>query len=84
MDEFSKKENMGKFFLKDGKYYRLISYCDQPTATLQAIGSERHIGGAIGSPNLSGFELLPDTIQNVIEDIISQVNSPQSTKGESE
>ncbi len=64
------EKTVGRYFLDaQGELWRHISYCAQPTATMEKVGTAAvarvlgskelvRRGGAIGSPILSGFRLL--------------------------
>lgn len=54
-----KKEDVGKFYTTDGKdIWRLISYCEYPTATMENVETKERINGAVGCLNLKPFKRL--------------------------
>lgn len=55
------EEDVSKFFTTNGEdIWRLISYCREPTATMENIITKERIGGAVGCLNLEPFvELKP-------------------------
>lgn len=60
--------------LKDeqGEYWRLVSYCEYPTATMEKLGTQERIGGAVHSRNLHDFKIVDDGIQEVVDKIENQ------------
>jgi hypothetical protein len=70
MDE----SNVGEFFWgPGGDIYQMITYCKEPTATMQKIFTNYQIGGAIGSRNLQGFTRINNKeIVDIINKAISQ------------
>ena len=69
-----KTADVGKFFTDSyGDVWQMISSCDQPTATMQKVGSNERVGGAIGSLNLCQFDLIQDeNAQKLLKKAISQ------------
>ena len=54
-----KTEDVGKLYTMNGEdVWRLISYCEHPTATLKNIETKERIGGAVGCLNLKPFKKL--------------------------
>ena len=55
-------DDVGKYYTTDGKdLWQLVSYCRDPTATMQNVRTEQKVGGAIGCLNLQPFiKLVPE------------------------
>lgn len=56
-------DDVNGLFLYQGKVYRMISYCGQPTVSFERVGGDRgsRIGGAVGSPLVEEFvRLVPE------------------------
>lgn len=48
--------DVGDYYLgPDGDLWRLLLYCDEPTATFERLSDKTRRGGAVGSPILDGF-----------------------------
>lgn len=54
------ESDVGKFFIgPDGEVWRLVMYCEYPTCTFERVNdASAKVGGAVGSPNVSGFTRL--------------------------
>ena len=58
-DEVMGKDTVGKYFTKDGTdIWRMIAYCEHPTATMENIETKERISEAVGSHVLEPFILL--------------------------
>jgi predicted RNA-binding Zn-ribbon protein involved in translation (DUF1610 family) len=53
------KNQVGKFF-KDshGEVYRMVSYCEHPTASFENVRTQHPLDGAVGSLNLRDLEYI--------------------------
>ena len=52
-------DDIGKLFTTNGEdVWRMITYCEYPTATFINLDTGREIGGAVGSPILNQFKKL--------------------------
>lgn len=61
---------VGKYFKdKEGRIWRMISYCSSPTALMENVATGEQTGGAVGSLNLSGFSELSEEAQAVAEEM---------------
>ena len=62
---------LGKYFRRNGRIYRHVSYCEHPTATLKSVSGPdaQEVGGAIGSLNLSGFEPLTESECKLLDEL---------------
>lgn len=66
--------NVGRIFQKeDGSLWEMISYCEQPTATMRKVGTQEKVGGAIGSMNLTGFTLVDRQVEDLVRRVVRQV-----------
>lgn len=55
------KSELGQFF-KDanGDLWEMITFCEQPTATLRKVGSGQKLGGAVGCMNFNDMVKVAD------------------------
>lgn len=50
------KDDVGKLFTTDGEdAWRLITYCEHPTATMENLETKKRVSGAVGSLILEPF-----------------------------
>ena len=56
------KDDVGKYYTTDGEdIWQLITYCPEPTATMENIRTKERVGGAVGCLNLKPFvKLIPE------------------------
>lgn len=53
------ENKVDKLFTMDGRdVWRLISYCEYPTATFENVETKERTGGAVGSPIVNQFKEL--------------------------
>lgn len=53
------EDKIGRLFTIDGKdVWRLIIYCDEPTATFENIETKERTGGSVYSPIVAQFKEL--------------------------
>ena len=57
------EKDLGKFYTTKGDdVWRLITYCSEPTATLENVETKERVGGVVGCRNLQPFiKLIPET-----------------------
>jgi hypothetical protein len=71
------QHTLGKYFRKEGKIYRHVVYCAEPTATLQLVGHADHqVGGAVGSRILSEFEPLTEAECALLDEAFTGASIP--------
>ncbi len=74
-----KVEDIGHIYKDEaGNYWRLVSYCQYPTATMEKIGSGERASGAVGSPNLTQFTPADPLESAVVEQLLNQAPDPRN------
>lgn len=64
-------DDVGCYYTTNGEdIWRLISYCREPTATMENIRTEERVGGAVGCLNLKPFiKLVPEKEPKEAKDV---------------
>jgi hypothetical protein len=69
-----KNEDVGRYYRDArGDLWRLITYCEHPTATMKRVGTGEQCGGAVGSPILAEFSPIPNDDHALVETVIDQM-----------
>lgn len=71
-----KEEHLGQLFKdNEGRYWRLVSYCALPTATLERVGSMDTRHGAVGSLIMRDFTEVPSNEAAIVEKVVEQTRA---------
>ena len=65
------KEDNGKYFLKDGRYWRMDSWVDKPCAIMREVGTNRKTTVVFTAPIAKEWTLV-DVDPKLIESILEQ------------
>lgn len=68
------EQSVGKLFKdQSGNLWECVAYCARPTARLQRVGSQKQVGGAVGSHVLQEYKQLGSDDEAMARQVLKQL-----------